>query len=214
MIPLLVTRAAADAAALAARLGPHAIVAPCLAYADTDAPRPAVSIADLLVASPRAVAPLARAGLLPGWRVLALAPATAAALRAADLRVDLAIDGGGEALARAAAPGPVLLATSDLGGDEVLRVRPDAIRWVVYRTVCPDLLPREAVAAMAGPFDVLFASPSAVRHFARLAPGAILHARRVLCHGATTLTELRRFGRAGEPFDLAHPGPAPASRPR
>ncbi|MDP2308462.1 MAG: uroporphyrinogen-III synthase [Pseudomonadota bacterium] len=198
MIPLLVTRADDDARALAGKLGPHAIPAPCLAFVALAPPRPDLPGADLLVASPRAVGPLAQVGLDPSWRVLALAPTTARALLAAGLPVHLAVPGGGAELAAAARPGPVLCATSDLGGDEVLRVRPDALLWMLYRTVCPASLPDAALAALAGPFDVLFTSPSAVLHFDVLAPGAILRARRVLCHGATTVAEVLRHGRAGE----------------
>ncbi|MDP2316130.1 MAG: uroporphyrinogen-III synthase [Pseudomonadota bacterium] len=198
MIPLLVTRAADEAAALVARLGPAAVAAPCLAFEPLAPPRPDLPGADLLVASPRAVGPLATVGLDPSWRVLALAPATAAVMHAAGLPVHLAVPGGGATLAAAARPGPVICATSDLGGDEVLRVRPDAVRWVLYRTVCPDALPAAAVAALDGPFDVLFTSPSAVRNFDRLAPGALARARRVLCHGATTLAEVETFGGVGE----------------
>lgn len=198
MIPLLVTRADDEARALAARLGPHAIPAPCLAFEALSPARPALHDADLLVASPRAAGPLAHVGLDASWRVLALAPTTSRALLAAGLPVHLAVEGGGAALAAAARPGPVICATSDRGGEEVLRVRPDAVVWVLYRTVCPAALPPDAVAALAGPFDVLFTSPSAVVHFAALAPGALLRARRVLCHGATTLLEVGRHGRDGE----------------
>jgi uroporphyrinogen-III synthase len=198
VIPLLVTRAEDEARALAEKLGPHAIPAPCLAFVALAPPRPALPGADLLVTSPRAVGPLAQVGLDPSWRVLALAPATSRALLAAGLPVHLAVEGGGAALAAAAGAGPVICATSDLGGDEVLRVRPDAVVWVLYRTVCPEALPAAAISALAGPFDVLFTSPSAVLHFETLAPGALLRARRVLCHGATTLGEVNRHGRIGE----------------
>ncbi|MFZ5476003.1 MAG: uroporphyrinogen-III synthase [Myxococcota bacterium] len=190
MRPLLVTRAAEDAAPLAERLGPHAIVAPCLAYEPAGGDPPALTDADLLVTSPRAVPALARAP--GGWRVLALVPTTAAAVRAAGYRVDVEVSGGAADLARAGRPGPLVCATSDLGGDEVRRVRPDAVLWVVYRTVCPDALPPAAVAALAGEFDVLFTSPSAVRNFERLAPGALARATRVLCHGRTTLAAVPR----------------------
>jgi uroporphyrinogen-III synthase len=202
MPPLLITRAAAEAAVLAEKLGPPAIVAPCLVYEDVPVTRPSLPGADLLVTSPRAVPPLARLGLDPSWRVLALAPATAAALGAAGLPVHHAQPGGAAALAAAAGPGPLLYATSDLGGDEVLRVRPDAIRWVLYRTVCPDALPPAALAALAGPFDVLFTSPSAVRNFDQLAPGALARARRILCHGATTRAAVRTMGHDAVHFSL------------
>ncbi len=207
MIPLLLTRAAADATALAAELGPQALAAPCLEFEDLFAVRPYLPNADLLVASPRAAGFLARVGLDPSWRVLALAPATAAALRSLRLRVDLALEGGAAGLARLARPdAPVLFATSDLGGPEVLGVRPDAVRWALYRTACPSRLPEAAVVAMEGAFDVHFASPSAVDHFVRLAPGALARARRVLFHGATTGEAVRRQGREGEAVRLPRGG--------
>jgi len=197
-----VTRPLEEATALAARLGPRALVAPCLAFEVVPSPRPELPGADLLVASPRAAQALAAAGLDPTWRVLALAPATTVALRAVGLPVHHAVEGGGAELARAARPGPVICATSDIGGDEVLRVRPDAARWVLYRTVCPATLPGEAVAATRGVFDVLFTSPSAVRNFENLAPGALAKARRVLCFGATTCAEVEARGAIAEPTTL------------
>ncbi|MFN7144023.1 MAG: uroporphyrinogen-III synthase, partial [Myxococcota bacterium] len=196
MTPLLVTRPADEAAAAAARIGPHAIVAPCLAFEALAPARPALPGADLLVASPRSVPGLLAVGVDPTWRVLALAPATAAALVEAGLRVDVVVPGGGAALAAAARrDASVIAATSDLGGAEVLRVRPDAHVWVLYRTVCPASLPPPARAALDGPFDVWFTSPSAVRNFDRLAPGALGRARRVLWFGATTGAEIERYGR-------------------
>jgi uroporphyrinogen-III synthase len=202
VVPLLITRAADEAAVLVARL-PDAIAAPCLAFEALNTPRPELPEADLLVTSPRVLPALASIGVPHGWRVLALAPATAATALALGLRVDRALAGGAAALAAAARPDhPVVTATSDLGGDEVQRVRPDAVRWVLYRTVCPPDLPAAARAALEGSFDVLFTSPSAVRHFDRLAPGALARARRILCHGGTTLAEVTRFGRVGERFAL------------
>jgi uroporphyrinogen-III synthase len=188
--PLLVTRAADDAAALAAKLGPHAIVAPCITYVSCDTSPPDLPDADLLVTSPRAIPALTRAPAR--WRRLVLSPATAEAVRAAGQRVDVEAPGGAAMLARLARPGPLVHATSDLGGDEVRGVRPDAVLWVVYRTICPDDLPPAARDALAGEFDVLFASPSAVRNFERLAPGALARATRVLCHGRTTLAAVPR----------------------
>jgi len=203
VIPLLVTRAADEAEALCARLGPHAVAAPCLAYQPLAAPRPDAPGADLLVTSPRAVLGLVAAGLDPTWRVLALSPRTDAAVRAAGLPVHLARPGGAADLAAAARPdAPVIAATSDLGGDEVRRVRPDARLWVLYRTCTPASLPPAARAALAGPFDVLFTSPSAVAGFERLAPGALHRARRRLCHGGTTLEAVAARGAVGEPFSL------------
>ena len=115
------------------------------------------------------------------------------------MRVDEAIHGGGAALAAAARPGPLVALTSDLGGEEVRRIRPDAMLWVAYRTTCPPRLPRRAVMAMRHAFDVLFASPSAVNHFERLAPGRLADARTIFAHGATTAEAVRRAGRPAAP---------------
>lgn len=201
--PLLVTRAEDDARALAARLGPHCVVAPCLAWADADDPRPDLPDADVLLTSVRAVDAVVRRGLPPAWRVLALAPATAAAARAAGLTVAVERGGGAAEVARAARPDvPAVAATSDLGGAEVRKIRPDAYVWVVYRTVRPSTLPPEAIAAMEGPFDVLFTSPSAVHNFVVLAPGALERAVRVLCHGRTTIEAVEALGRVADRADL------------
>lgn len=203
MVPLLVTRAADEADALCARLGPHAVPAPCIAFVPDPAPRPAVDRADLLVTSPRAVPGLLSAGLPPGWRVLALAPTTAAAVQAAGLHVHHALVGGAADLAAVARPDvPVVAATSDRGGDEARRIRPDVLLWVLYRTVTPATLPEAARAALAGPFDVLFTSPSAVEGFERLAPGMLARARRRLCHGGTTLAAVEARGLTGERYSL------------
>lgn len=204
MGPLLITRAADEAAILVARLGVGAVAAPCLEWETVRGVPPVLPDADLLVTSPRAVPGLLAAGVDASWRVLALAPATAAACVAAGLRVDIVRAGGASALARAARRDAyVLHATSDLGGAEVLRVRPDARIWVVYRTACPASLPPSALAALGGPYEVLFCSPSAIDHFERLAPGALIRADAVLCHGRTTLAALARRGLTGRRVDLA-----------
>lgn len=209
--PLLVTRAAEEAEPLVARLraeGVDAIAAPCLRFVDEPPDRSqlgplAAADADLLVTSPRSL-PALRVFPPPArWRVLALAPSTAARLREAGVRVDEAVEGGAAALAARARPGPVVFATSDLGGEEVWRVRPDAVRWVTYRTEAPDDLPAPARAALAGgAYAVLATSPSALRHLERLAPGAVTHATHVLCHGATTLREAERLGGRAVPWRL------------
>lgn len=199
MRPLLVTRAEDDARSLAVRLGPHAVVAPCLAWAEADDPPPDLVDADVLLTSVRAVDAVRRRGLPATWRVLALAPATAAAARAAGLTVAMERGGGAAEVARAARPDvPVVAATSDLGGAEVRKVRPDAYVWIVYRTVCPAALPPAALSAMEEPFDVLFTSPSAVHNFVALAPGALARAARILCHGRTTIEAVEALGHTAE----------------
>lgn len=213
--PVLVLRDPAETATLVARLrgeGVDALAAPCIAYEAEPpdeaflAPLRGIDL-DLLVTSPRSVPTLLSAHLPDRWRILALAPTTSRALAEAGIRVDLAVGGGGAALAGEARPGPLLLATSDLGGDEVRRVRPDVTVWVTYRTVCPVALPDEAVAALAGDYDLLAASPSQLRHLDALAPGAVARARAVYCHGGTTLDEAVRLGGHALPHRLADPLP-------
>jgi uroporphyrinogen-III synthase len=204
---LLVTRAAPDAERTVDRLrkqGVEAVAAPCLAYSTLGPDEELLATvhgreADFLLASPRAGRAFAALEREAQWRVLALAPATTVALREAGVAVDVAVHGGGAALAAAARPGLVVALTSDQGGDEVRRIRPDALFWVAYRTTCPPRLPRRAVMAMREPFDLLFASPSAVNHFERLAPGRIADARTIFAHGATTADAVRRAGRAAAP---------------
>lgn len=202
--PVLVTRDAESTALVVARLrarGVPAVAAPCLAFRPEPGLRAALAPyrgagADIAITSPRAVEALAGLPVDPAWRVLALAPRTAAAVRAMGWPVHVEVEGGGADIAARARPGPLLLPTSDRGGDEALRVRPDAVRLVAYRTDCPADLPAEARAAMAAPYDVLAASPSALEHLDRLAPGAVAGARVVWCHGRTTLDAARRLGAA------------------
>lgn len=212
---VLVTRAADEAAETVAALaaeGIRAIPAPCLVYAVETvdeawfAQRAAAPV-QLLVTSPRSIPALRAVSLPPTWRVLALAPTTARALEGAGLRVDAAVTGGGAALAAAATPGPVILATSDLGGAEVLTVRPDAERWITYRTLAPAGLPDDARAALDAEYDLVAASPSALANLDALHPGAVARARRVLAHGGTTVDAARRLSardvvpwRLGTPF--------------
>lgn len=196
----LVLRAAEEAAAEVATLrarGEAALAAPCLAFVPLPAPdldawrgRPA----QLMVTSVRAVPAVAALVLDPAWHVLALAPKTAAALREAGVRVDLALAGGAAALAAAAGPAPLLALTSDLGGDEARKIRPDLVVVPVYRTAAPASLPPEAAAALAGDYALRAASPSALRNLDQLHPGAVARAVHVVAFGATTRLEAERLG--------------------
>lgn len=198
---MLVLRDAEQAEADARRLrerGVPAIAAPCLRFepvAGVSLDRWRGAPADVVLASPRVVPALAGVPLDPAWRVLALAPRTARAAREAGIGVDVEVTGGGAELARAARPGvPLVAPTSDLGGDEVRRVRPDAEAVVAYRTTCPERLPDDARAALAGPFRLYAASPSALKNLETLAPGAVARAERVYAHGATTADAARALG--------------------
>ncbi len=200
MTPLLIARALDDARATVARLalsGREAMAASCLAYTPVDADAALEAFrgraADVLVASPRGADALAEVGVDPAWRVVALAPRSAGALAARGVRVDEVVEGGGRELAAAARPGRVLALTSDRGGDEVLAVRPDAVRVVCYRTAPTAALPAAAHAATAGRYDVLFASPSAVSAFLALAASTV-GLRRAFCVGRTTLDAALAIG--------------------
>lgn len=192
-MPILVLKPEPDCSALVARLrarGVDAIAAPCLRFENLPAPdldRFRSAPADVLLTSPRGLDALPP--LDPQWRLLALAPKTAALARSAGLRVDEEVEGGAAALAARARPGVVLVLTSDLGGDEALRVRPDAIVVPTYRT-----LPVESLPAFDRPYSLYAASPSALRVFDALVPGGVAGAERVYARGATTLAEAQRLG--------------------
>lgn len=151
---------------------------------------------DLLVASPRAARALQGLDLPPTWRVLALAPRTAETLRALGVPVHLEVEGGGRELARAARLGAVVFLRSDLGGDEVLAIRPDARSVIAYHTRCPDALPEVVARALSGdqPYALHVGSPSAVHHLELLWPGALARAAVVYARGRTTVEALARIG--------------------
>lgn len=190
---ILVLKPEPDCSALVARLrarGVDAVAAPTLYFESLPAPnldRFRSAPADVLLTSPRGLASLPP--LDPQWRLLALAPRTATLAREAGLHVDEAVEGGAAALAARARPGVVLVLTSDLGGEEVLRVRPDAVVIPTYRTCPVGELP-----TFAEPYSLLAASPSALRAFEALRPGGVARAERVYARGATTLVEAQRLG--------------------
>ena len=202
MPPLLVLRDPVASELLAGRLravGWPALAAPCLVFEAVSADDALLAPlraapADLLVTTPRSLPALLAAGIPDAWRVLALAPSTSRALLAAGLRVDVAVEGGGAALVTAARPGPVVLATSDLGGEDVLAARPDAVVWVTHVTRPPACLPADAVAALTADYELLAGSPSALRHLDQLLPGAVARCARALCHGASTADTARALG--------------------
>ena len=158
---------------------------------------------DLLVTSPHSLLTLQRLPLDPHWRVLALAPKTSATLIAAGIRVELALSGGAAALAAQARPGPVLLLSSDLGGEEARQIRPDLIKVTTYYTCCPSALPPAALAALQHPYDILFASPSSVQNFLKLVPNGLHKVRQIFAHGRSTLSELEHKGHRALLIDMA-----------
>jgi uroporphyrinogen-III synthase len=204
-VPLLVTRAEDDAVALVPRLLSHGfapVVAPCLRYIPIDVERlpPPRERPDLLVSSPRSVAVAAR--FADGRRVHALVPRTARDLAACGVPIRRRVPGGAAELVAGVDPKLAVLLTSDLGVERAKRW-PDLLAVATHRTAAAEALPDVALSAMKGEFDLLFASPSAVDAFARLAPGQIVRARRVRCHGTSTLVAARKAGaRDPEPFDV------------
>ncbi|MBM4366817.1 MAG: hypothetical protein FJ102_11440 [Deltaproteobacteria bacterium] len=177
------------------------IVAQCVAYEALHPDVPPSRI--LLVTSPRSVPTAAR--VAAGREVHALAPTTARALDAAGVVVARRVTGGVQELVSGVDLAEAVLLTSDLGVANAQRW-PGLRAVATHRTTCPPSLPGEAVAALAGDYAVLVASPSAVVNLERLAPGALARARRVLCHGGSTLDAARAHGAlAPEPYRLEAP---------
>lgn len=206
-VPLLITRALNDWEGTTYRLPAEwaPVSAPTVEYQAAGRPDVVASRAPdrpiLCVTTPRSV----RVAVLlaPGRTVWCLAPRTSAELVAAGLSVHT-VDGGATELMAAVSPAQSLLLTSDIGAERARRTWPELEVLVTHYTVCPAELPSPALAVLRGaaPYDVLLASPSAADHLERLAPGALRAARRVLCHGASTLVVARRHNAAAEPFSL------------
>ncbi|GDX80649.1 hypothetical protein LBMAG42_24600 [Deltaproteobacteria bacterium] len=206
-VPLLITRALNDWEGTTYRLPPEwdPVSAPTVEYQAAGRPDVLASRAPnrpiLCVTTPRSV----RVAVLlaPGRTVWALAPRTSAELIAAGLSVHT-VEGGATELMALVDPAQSLLLTSDIGAARARRTWPDLEVLVTHFTACPTALPFPARAVLAGttPYDVLLASPSAAENLEQLAPGALRAARRVLCHGSSTLTTASRLGAAAEPFNL------------
>jgi uroporphyrinogen-III synthase len=193
-VPLLVTRPEFEQ--FPGRLCIHA---PCLVFVPIEWDSSIFEVyrgqsLDILVTSPRGIEALKKLRLEAGWRVLALAPATVASAEKAGIHIDISCEGGAAKLAALSQPGPVVLLTSDLGGEEFLKVRPDGKVVAVYGSACPESLPEEALVAMQGVFDVFFASPSAAQHFNKLAPYGLERARKRFFRGRTTGEALENLG--------------------
>ena len=133
----IVARDSEGAERVATRLRAHgelALAAPVLVWTPGDTPPPLPHDVQILVTSPRGASVLAdrvgAGGRSGGWQILALAGPTARALREQGLEPDVVAGGGAAALAACAAPGPLVHLTSDLGGAESARARPDRMLWV------------------------------------------------------------------------------------
>jgi uroporphyrinogen III methyltransferase / synthase len=204
-----VTRARAQASALAARLralGAQVVEAPAIRIEPLDTPLPPLAGYDLVcVTSPNGadllLDRLRDARDLAGITVAAIGPGTARALRARGVEADVVPDRAvAEGLVEALATIPVeraLIARAAEGRD----VLPDALRergvhvdvLALYETVAEPL--DDATRDAAGRADhLLFTSASSVRFFA--AAGGSLTGPRLVSIGPATSDELRAHGAA------------------
>ncbi len=204
-----VTRARAQASALAARLralGADVVEAPAIRTQPLDVTLPDPSGYDLLcVTSPagaeRLFDHLHDARDLAGVTVAAIGPGTARALRTRGVEADVVPERAvAEGLVEALANVPVrraLIARAAEGRD----VLPDALRArgaevdvvALYETV-PESLDEAAREAAAAADYVLFTSASTVRFFAAAAGTEALHGPRLASIGPVTSAELRAHG--------------------
>jgi uroporphyrinogen III methyltransferase/synthase len=202
-----VTRARAQASALAARLrtlGAAVVEAPAIRIAPLDTPLPALSDYDLVcVTSPNGadllLDRLRDARELAGITVAAIGPGTARALRARGIEPDVvperAVAEGLVEVLRDVPARRALIARAAEGRD----VLPDALRErgvevdvvALYETV-PERLDEPTREAAAAADELLFTSASSVRFY--VAAGGSLEGPRLVSIGPATSAELRVHG--------------------
>ncbi len=203
-----VTRARAQASALAARLralGAHVVEAPAIRIEPLDAPLPDMRGFDLLcVTSPNGAEQLLRrvrdARALAGPRIAALGPGTARALRAGGIEPDVVPERAiAEALVEALREVPVGRALVTRA-QEARDVLPDALRargaqvevLALYRTVREPLADADRDAVLGADY-VTFTSASSAR-FLHEATGGTLAGPRLVSIGPVTSAALRELG--------------------
>ena len=211
-----VTRARAQASALAARLrdlGAEVVEAPAIRTRALAVEFPAIGGYDLLcVTSPtgaeRLFDHLRDARDLAGVTVAAIGPGTARALRARGIEADIVPERAvAEGLVEALAEVPVkraLIARAAEGRDvliDALRERGAEVDVVALYETVPEPLDDATRAAAAAADYVLFTSGSSVRFFA--AAGGSLDGPRLVSIGPATSAELRALG--AEPDLEANP---------
>jgi uroporphyrinogen III methyltransferase/synthase len=204
-----VTRARAQASALAARLrelGAAVVEAPAIRIEPLDARLPDLSAYDLVcVTSPNGaerLLDLARdARDMAGVTVAAIGPGTARALRERGIEPDVVPERAvAEGLVEALRDVPVrraLIARGAEGRD----VLPDALRdrgaevdvLPLYETVAEPLGDEARAAARAADY-LLFTSASSVRHFTQAAGDGVLSGPRLASIGPATSAALREHG--------------------
>jgi uroporphyrinogen III methyltransferase/synthase len=202
-----VTRARAQASALAARLrglGAEVVEAPAIRTRALEVEVPAISGYDLVcVTSPtgaeRLLDHLRDARELAGVTVAAIGPGTARALRGRGIEADIVPERAvAEGLVEALAEVPVkraLIARAAEGRDvliDALRERGAEVDVVALYETVPEPLDDATRDAAAAADYVLFTSASSVRFFA--AAGGALQGPRLVSIGPATSSELRALG--------------------
>jgi uroporphyrinogen III methyltransferase/synthase len=204
-----VTRARAQASALAARLrelGAEVVEAPAIRIEPLDAPLPDPRDHDLVcVTSPNAAEllmdRLRDARALAGTTVAAIGPGTARALRDRGIEADVVperavAEGLVEALGDVDVRHALIVRAAE--GRSVLRdaltARGAEVTEAVLYETRPEPLDGDARAAAAAADYLLFASGSAVRFFAAAAGEDALRGPRIVSIGPATSAELRAAG--------------------
>jgi uroporphyrinogen III methyltransferase/synthase len=213
---IAVTRARAQASALAARLrglGAAVVEAPAIRIAPLDTPLPPLRVYDLVcVTSPNGAEllldRLRDARELAGITVAAIGPGTARALRQRGVEPDVVPERAvAEGLVEALEHVPVnraLIARAAEGRDvlpEALRARGAEVDVAALYETVPEPLADGAREAAAQADYLLFTSASSVRFFAQ--SGGSLQGPRLLSIGPATSEELRAHG--AEPDVEAEP---------
>lgn len=135
-------------------------------------------------------------------RVAATAPATSRLLDRSGIQVQLETEGGAIALAEAILagrrPARIRYPTSNIGLEAVeqnvavsMLAEIPVDRQLAYEVHAPAELPRSTAALHRAPYGLVFASPSAIRHFLRHALEAP-PAQHVVCFGQSTLRAWER----------------------
>jgi uroporphyrinogen III methyltransferase / synthase len=212
-VSVAVTRARAQASALAARLhslGAAVIEAPAIRVVPLEGPAPALDGYDLMcLTSPNGVRFLFErlaaegrdARALAGARVAAIGPGTAAALRERGVIADVVPERFvAEGLVEALAEVPVrraLVARAAEARDvlpEALRERGAQVDVVALYETLPELLTEAQLEALAGADYVTFTSSSTVRFFLDAVGDRRPPAARLISIGPVTSDELRAHG--------------------
>ncbi|OWV01009.1 uroporphyrinogen-III C-methyltransferase [Fibrobacter sp. UWR2] len=138
--------------------------------------------------------------VLAGKKIVSVGKITEKKLLEYGIRCDyVPEDHTGEGLGKLLASLPVdqsriLLLQGNLADDTLLKLLPQATRWVVYETLPVAELPEWKRDAVAGADSVVFASTSAVENFSALAAPIDSEPRLAFCIGRMTESAARKHG--------------------